>query len=81
MAMSFTFTLDGEDHEISILARRPDLSLSIDGLAYKVSQAPAPLDEADRAAVLIAAALAVDEFHKLVYDTPEPYASMSAWRN
>ncbi|MCZ6772201.1 MAG: hypothetical protein O7G83_09490 [Proteobacteria bacterium] len=42
MAMSFTFTLDGEDHEISILARRPDLSLSVDGLAHKVSQAPAP---------------------------------------
>ncbi len=48
---------------------------------HATSLSPAPLDEADRAAVLIAAALAVDEFHKLVYDTPEPYASMSAWRN
>ena len=39
MGMSFTFTLDGEDHEISILARRPDLSLSVDGSTHKVSEA------------------------------------------
>ena len=45
------------------------------------SLSPAPLDEIDSAAVLIAAALAVDEFHRLVYDTPEPYASMRDWRN
>ncbi len=44
MAMSFTFTLDGEDHEISILARRPDLSLSVDGAAHKVSEVPASDD-------------------------------------
>ena len=39
MGMSFTFTLNGEDHEISILARRPDLSLSVDGSSHKVAEA------------------------------------------
>jgi propionyl-CoA carboxylase alpha chain/3-methylcrotonyl-CoA carboxylase alpha subunit/acetyl-CoA/propionyl-CoA carboxylase biotin carboxyl carrier protein len=43
--------------------------------------APAELPEDDRAAVLIAAALGVDEFRRLVLDTPEPYASIGAWRN
>ena len=39
------------------------------------------LDESEQAAVLIAAALGIDEFRKLVYDTPEPHASIGAWRN
>ncbi|MGR8918159.1 MAG: ATP-binding protein, partial [Gammaproteobacteria bacterium] len=42
---------------------------------------PAPLDPTDRAAVVIAAALGVEEFRRLAFDTPEPYASMGAWRN
>ena len=43
--------------------------------------AAAPLDETDRAALLIAAALGVSDFRRLVYETPEPYASIGAWRN
>ncbi len=39
------------------------------------------LDPTDRAALLIAAALGVDEFHRLVHDTPEPHASIGGWRN
>ncbi|CAN0198411.1 unnamed protein product, partial [Phaeothamnion confervicola] len=43
--------------------------------------AAAPLDDTDRAALLIAAALGVSDFRRLVYETPEPYASIGAWRN
>ena len=43
--------------------------------------AATPLDDTDRAAVLIAAALGVSDFRRLVYATPEPYASIGAWRN
>ncbi len=43
--------------------------------------APAEIDETDRAAILIAAALGVDDFRSLVFDTPEPYASIGGWRN
>ena len=39
------------------------------------------LDPTDRAAVLLAAALSVDEFRRVAYEVPEPYASMGAWRN
>jgi propionyl-CoA carboxylase alpha chain/3-methylcrotonyl-CoA carboxylase alpha subunit/acetyl-CoA/propionyl-CoA carboxylase biotin carboxyl carrier protein len=42
--------------------------------------APA-LDDTDRAALLIAAALGVSDFRRLVYETPEPHASIGAWRN
>ena len=48
---------------------------------HAAALAPAPLDEVDRAAVLIAAALGVDDFRRLVFDTPEPHASVGAWRN
>ncbi len=40
-----------------------------------------PLDDTDRAALLIAAALGVGDFRRLVYETPEPHASIGAWRN
>ena len=40
-----------------------------------------PLDDTDRAALLIAAALGVDDFRRLAYETPEPHASIGAWRN
>ncbi|MBK6658786.1 MAG: ATP-grasp domain-containing protein [Proteobacteria bacterium] len=43
--------------------------------------APAALDDTDRAALLIAAALGVSDFRRLVYETPEPYASIGGWRN
>jgi acetyl/propionyl-CoA carboxylase alpha subunit len=43
--------------------------------------APAALDDTDRAAVLIAAALGIDQFQKLAFDTPEPHASIGGWRN
>ncbi|MCC6706556.1 MAG: ATP-grasp domain-containing protein [Gammaproteobacteria bacterium] len=43
--------------------------------------APAPLDDTDRAALLIAAALGVSDFRRLVYETPEPYATIGGWRN
>lgn len=40
-----------------------------------------PLDPTDRAAVLIAAALGVDDFRRLAFGTPEPHASIGHWRN
>ena len=43
--------------------------------------APSALDDTDHAAVLIAAALGVEDFRRLAFDTPEPYASIGAWRN
>jgi propionyl-CoA carboxylase alpha chain/3-methylcrotonyl-CoA carboxylase alpha subunit/acetyl-CoA/propionyl-CoA carboxylase biotin carboxyl carrier protein len=43
-------------------------------------KAPA-LDPTDRAAVLLAAALSIDEFRRIAYEVPEPYASMGPWRN
>ncbi|MEM7540632.1 MAG: biotin carboxylase N-terminal domain-containing protein [Pseudomonadota bacterium] len=45
------------------------------------SLAPAPLADLDKAAVLIAAALGDEQFSRLVYETPEPYASIGHWRN
>ncbi|MGB1884928.1 MAG: acetyl-CoA carboxylase biotin carboxylase subunit [Gammaproteobacteria bacterium] len=43
--------------------------------------APPVLDEIDRAAVVIAAALGIDEFKRLAFETPEPHASIGGWRN
>ncbi len=40
-----------------------------------------PLDDVDRAAVVIAAALAVDDFRHLSFAVPEPHASIGPWRN
>ena len=48
---------------------------------HATSLAPAPLDDTDRAAALIAAALAVDDFRRLAFDIPEPHASVGGWRN
>ena len=48
---------------------------------HAASLAPAPLEEAERATILIAAALGVDAFQRLVFDTPEPHVSIGAWRN
>lgn len=42
---------------------------------------PAPLADEDRAAVLLAAALATDEFRRMAFDLPEPHASIGRWRN
>ena len=39
MSMAFTFSIDGEDHELSVIARRPELTLSVDGIAHEVSEA------------------------------------------
>ena len=39
------------------------------------------LDEVDRAAIVIAAALGVDQFKQLAFETPEPHASIGGWRN
>jgi propionyl-CoA carboxylase alpha chain/3-methylcrotonyl-CoA carboxylase alpha subunit/acetyl-CoA/propionyl-CoA carboxylase biotin carboxyl carrier protein len=39
------------------------------------------LDAKQRAAVLIAAALGVDDFRRLAYDLPEPHAAIGGWRN
>jgi len=43
--------------------------------------APPPLEAKQRAAVLVAAALGVDDFRRLAYDTPEPHALIGGWRN
>ena len=48
---------------------------------HAASLAPASLDDTERAAVLIAAALGVDDFRRLAFDTPEPHASLGAWQN
>jgi propionyl-CoA carboxylase alpha chain/3-methylcrotonyl-CoA carboxylase alpha subunit/acetyl-CoA/propionyl-CoA carboxylase biotin carboxyl carrier protein len=42
---------------------------------------PPELDPTDRAAVLLAAALGIDEFRRIAYEVPEPYASIGPWRN
>ena len=38
MSMAFTFNLDGEEHEVSVIARRPELTLSVDQVAHEVSE-------------------------------------------
>jgi propionyl-CoA carboxylase alpha chain/3-methylcrotonyl-CoA carboxylase alpha subunit/acetyl-CoA/propionyl-CoA carboxylase biotin carboxyl carrier protein len=43
--------------------------------------APPPLAADERAALAIAAALGVEDFRRLAYDTPEPHASIGGWRN
>ncbi|MGD9602497.1 MAG: acetyl/propionyl/methylcrotonyl-CoA carboxylase subunit alpha [Gammaproteobacteria bacterium] len=48
---------------------------------HAATLAPPPLDATDRAAVLLAAALADDDFRRMAYAIPEPYASIGAWRN
>ena len=41
---------------------------------------PAP-DEGERAAALLAAAMADPDFRRIAFDVPEPYASIGRWRN
>ncbi len=48
---------------------------------HAASLRSADLTPAAQAAVLLAAALAEPAFRRLVYDVPEPYASIGAWRN
>ena len=52
---------------------------------FVVEHAPslsaAPVATRARAAVLLAAALATDEFRRMAFDIPEPYASIGHWRN
>ena len=48
---------------------------------HAAALAPPPLDATDEAAVLLAAALATDEFRRLILDVPEPHAAIGAWRN
>lgn len=43
--------------------------------------APPPLTAEQTHTAAIAAALGFREFHSVVFDTPEPYASMGPWRN
>ena len=48
---------------------------------YADDLGPADLEPDERDAVLLAAALSYREFRTLVFDAPEPYASMNGWRN
>ena len=41
MSMAFTFSIEGDEHELSVITRRPELTLSVDGIAHKVSEAGA----------------------------------------
>ncbi len=38
MGMAFTFEFDGEAHQLSVDARRPELTVSVDGVAHRVSE-------------------------------------------
>jgi acetyl/propionyl-CoA carboxylase alpha subunit len=44
MNMTFTFSIGGEEHEVGVTARRPELMLSVDGVSHQVSEAVAPHD-------------------------------------
>jgi len=41
----------------------------------------APVDESDRDAILLAAALATDRFQRTIYDVPALHAAIGYWRN
>ena len=81
-------TVLGVEHNIDYLARviaHPAFRAGALHTGFVVEHAaalapPVP-DAATRAAIVIAAALGVDEFRRLAYDTPEPHASIGAWRN
>ena len=82
------FVLLGVDHNADYLSRIFAHETFLAGqlhtgfvVEHAESLAPAPLAPTERAAVLIAAALAADEFRQLAYDCPEPHASIGAWRN
>ncbi|MEQ8234201.1 MAG: biotin carboxylase, partial [Gammaproteobacteria bacterium] len=81
-------TLLGVDHNIDYLARVVDHpafragELHTGFVAEHADALGTPrLDADQRAAVVIAAALGVDDFRRLAWDIPEPYASIGAWRN
>ena len=81
-------TLLGVDHNIDYLARVIDHpafragALHTGFVTEHADTLGVPVLDADaRAAVVIAAALGVDDFRRLAYDIPEPYASIGAWRN
>jgi len=42
---------------------------------------PADVDDETQAAALVAAALGIEDFRRLVSEVPEPYASINRWRN
>lgn len=82
------FVLLGVDHNADYLARIFAHEAFLAGelhtgfvVEHAESLAAAPLSAAERAAVLIAAALGTDEFRQLAFDCPEPHASIGAWRN
>jgi len=81
-------TLLGVDHNIDYLARVIDHAAFRAGeldtgfvTEHAAALAPPALDADTRAALLIAAALGIDDFRRLAYDIPEPHASIGAWRN
>jgi acetyl/propionyl-CoA carboxylase alpha subunit len=41
MSGAFSFTLDGNEHAVSVSARQPELVLSVDGVEHQVSEAGA----------------------------------------
>lgn len=63
--MSFVLLLEGQRHEVRILARRPDLVLSVDGRAYRVEDPGGSGDGARRLAI----AAQVQEVVRLVEGT------------
>ena len=78
----------GVDHNADYLARIFAHDAFLAGrlhtgfiVEHAASLQPAPLTAEARAAGLIAAALATDEFRQLAFDCPEPHASIGAWRN
>ena len=81
-------TLLGVDHNIDYLSRVIDHpafragALHTGFVTEHADTLGVPVLDADaRAAVVIAAALGVDDFRRLAYDIPEPYASIGGWRN
>ncbi|MCB1748044.1 MAG: ATP-grasp domain-containing protein [Gammaproteobacteria bacterium] len=82
------FVLLGVDNNLDYLARvldHPAFRAAELHTGFVVEHAadlvPPALDDVDRAAVLTAAALAVDDFRELAYGTPEPHAAIGGWRN
>jgi len=82
------FVLLGVDHNADYLARIFAHEAFLAGalhtgfvVEHAAGLRATPLTADERAAVLIAAALATDEFRQLAYDCPEPQASIGAWRN
>ena len=45
MALEYSFNLDGTDHGVSIAARNPEVVLTVDGVAHRVSESSALNEE------------------------------------